>query len=221
MASPSDGPTGRETIAEVRLSHGRLVLAETLAANPELHVELTAQTPDTGDDWILFFTVAGDALDGFDDSLRDDPTVAEPTVLAATGVHRVYRARVVDCVRISGMLGELGFRVLGVTSVDDDWCYRVQGSDRAALARFFERCQERGIAFQLERFFRTPGVGPATPRGLTDGQVEAVRLASEGGYFAVPRRMTLADLAGELGVSRQAASERLRRAVGNLLDETF
>lgn len=210
-----------ETVAEVRLSHDRFVLAETIAAHPDLTVQLTAQAPTQEGDWLLFLSATGDDAAALVEALRDDPTVADPRVLTATEDHCVYRVRIVDGVRVSGVLGDLGFRVLEVTSDDGDWCYRIQGPTRDALTAFFEYCQEADIGFQLERIYRVPGASGTAPRTLTDAQAEALQIAREGGYFAVPREMTLADLAEALDISRQAASERLRRAVGALLEETF
>jgi predicted DNA binding protein len=37
------------------------------------------------------------------------------------------------------------------------------------------------------------------------------------GYFEIPRRVTLTDLAEELGITRQATSERIRRGVNAVL----
>ena len=210
-----------ETVAELRLSHDRFLLGDTIAVHPDLRVQLTTQAPTADGDWMLFLTASGDGVEGLDETLRHDSTVADPTVLTATADHRVYRVRIVDGLRVSGVLGDLGFRVLDVTSDGGDWRYRIQGPDRTALTAFFDYCQEVGIAFELERIYRVPGSDTRAPRSLTDGQAEALRLANEGGYFAVPREMTLGDLAEELDISRQAASERLRRAVGSLLDETF
>jgi predicted DNA binding protein len=210
-----------ETAAELCLSHDRFVLADTIEAHPDVRVQLTAQAPTSDGDWMLFLTASGDGAVQLEETLRRDPTVADPTALTATTDHCVYRVRIVDGVRVSGVLGDLGFRVLDVTSDHGDWRYRIQGPDRTALTAFFEHCQSVGIDVELERIYRVPGSGGPASRTLTDGQAEALRLASEGGYFAVPREMTLGDLADELDISGQAASERLRRAVGSLLEETF
>ncbi|WP_256298331.1 helix-turn-helix domain-containing protein [Haloarchaeobius salinus] len=221
MPSSSDAPGGLETVAEVRLSHDEFLLGETIGSHPGLNVELTAQAPTPDGDWVVFLTATGADAPRVDEALHADSTVADPTPLTVTESHCVYRVRVVDGLRVSGILGDLGFRVLDVSSDDGDWCYRVQGPDRAALTAFFDYCQTVGIGFELERIYRVPGADNPAPRSLTDAQAEALRLANEGGYFAVPREMTLRDLADELDISRQAASERLRRAVGSLLAETF
>ncbi|WP_409348397.1 helix-turn-helix domain-containing protein [Natronorarus salvus] len=48
--------------------------------------------------------------------------------------------------------------------------------------------------------------------GLTEEQTEALTLATERGFFVVPREIDLQDLSTELGISHQLLSERLRRA---------
>lgn len=210
-----------ETVVELCLSHDRFVLGETIERHTDLDVQVTAQAPTPDGDWVLFLTATGEAAADLDDTMRRDPTVADPTPLTATENHAVYRVRIVDGIRVSDVLGDLGFRVLDVTNDGTDWRYRIQGPSRTGLTAFFEYCQGNDIEFELEGIYRVPGSEMPAPRALTDGQTEALRLANDGGYFAVPREMNLDDLADELGISRQAASERLRRAVGTLLDETF
>ena len=65
--------------------------------------------------------------------------------------------------------------------------------------------------------------GAADPRtidgGLTERQRETLVAAYQGGYYDIPRRKTLVDLAAELGVSDQAISERLRRGERKLIHE--
>lgn len=51
---------------------------------------------------------------------------------------------------------------------------------------------------------------------LTPAQEAAVRAAFEAGYFAVPRECTASEVAAELGVSKSAFLERLRRAQSSL-----
>jgi len=44
---------------------------------------------------------------------------------------------------------------------------------------------------------------------ITETQWEAAKLAVEMGYYDVPRRVSLGDLASELGISKSAVSQRL------------
>ena len=57
--------------------------------------------------------------------------------------------------------------------------------------------------------------------GLTPAQAEALQTAFELGYFEVPRDVDASDVAGELGVSKSAFLERLRRGLARLLAETL
>lgn len=54
---------------------------------------------------------------------------------------------------------------------------------------------------------------------LTDKQREMMQTASDMGYFEVPREVGLAAVADEIGISSQAASERLRRGQHKLFGE--
>jgi predicted DNA binding protein len=56
---------------------------------------------------------------------------------------------------------------------------------------------------------------------LTPKQEEALRVAIEMGYFEIPRGADPATVASELGLSKSAFLERLRRAERELLTEVF
>ena len=56
---------------------------------------------------------------------------------------------------------------------------------------------------------------------VTRKQEEALRLAHEEGYFAVPRGASLADLGEEIGVSSQSVSERLRLGLAIVLEQRY
>lgn len=57
--------------------------------------------------------------------------------------------------------------------------------------------------------------------GLTPAQGEALQTAFDLGYFAVPRDADASDVAAELGISKSAFLERLRRGLSRLLGETL
>ncbi|PSP75618.1 transcriptional regulator [Halobacteriales archaeon QS_1_68_20] len=63
----------------------------------------------------------------------------------------------------------------------------------------------------------------AVARGwdLTPAQAEAMRTALAMGYFAVPRAATAAEVAAELGISKSAFLERLRRGQATLFAQVF
>jgi len=56
---------------------------------------------------------------------------------------------------------------------------------------------------------------------LTPAQGEALRVAHEAGYFSVPRGADASEVAAELGISKSAFLERLRRGQGALFEQLF
>jgi hypothetical protein len=83
----------------------------------------------------------------------------------------------------------------------------------------FREFWQRNADFRLHRLTREGDSEPAGD-GLTDGQREALRIAYERGYFEVPRKASLEDVADELDISASSVSERLRRAQTQLIEET-
>jgi predicted DNA binding protein len=105
---------------------------------------------------------------------------------------------------------------------DRGWELRLRFTDHRQLRQFNERCIEKEINLTLQRIYN-PHVPPIQDE-LTSIQWHTLAVAYELGYFAVPRKVTLGELAEHLGVSKQAVSQRLRRAtrtvVGMLLHQS-
>ncbi len=55
---------------------------------------------------------------------------------------------------------------------------------------------------------------------LTDAHRETLEVALTEGYFNVPRRINLVELAESMDISDSAVSQRLRRGVATVLDDT-
>ena len=78
------------------------------------------------------------------------------------------------------------------------------------------------VGARLERVYPMgPGGGAAVEArwNLTPAQAEALRVAYEEGYFAVPRESTASAVAEVLGISKSAFLERLRRGQSALLEQ--
>ncbi|MGM0590036.1 MAG: helix-turn-helix domain-containing protein [Halobacteriota archaeon] len=88
------------------------------------------------------------------------------------------------------------------------------------LSSTHDFCEDHGLAFDIESIRELDGE-PAGRYGLTSDQYDALVTAFERGFFQVPREVTLEDLAGELDISHQALSERLRRGTDALVEDTL
>jgi predicted DNA binding protein len=212
-------------IAEYSLDPDRLSFATALSATPaiELDVERVYRTRSAMP--IVFCWARGDDLDAFESALADDETVVDVQRLSDADDRRLYRVRLTgraSVVTYDAWVG-LGAARLEMRYADGRWHARIRFPGRDALATFREFCLDHDLDFQLDRLYDSDGDGDSeTARSrLTSSQREALRLAHEGGYFAIPRETTLAEIAAELDISDQATSERLRRGCGRLVGDRF
>lgn len=65
---------------------------------------------------------------------------------------------------------------------------------------------------------RSTSIGPSRTL-LTEKQREALLLAYNSGYYAIPRKVTLESIAEGLGIKRVAMQERLRRAENRIISD--
>jgi predicted DNA binding protein len=206
-----------------RIQFGTAVLAETVRACDRDALELNRLD---GSDAIPLRTVVTTdghpaqlqpAFDG-DDSVNRVDVIESPdgrhSYLAVHGensqAESVYQSLVAHCgVFVSG------------TIRDGVWELCVRFPDRESFEAFRDDCPAEEAKLDVQAVYKTH-VSVRTKRcPLTEQQAELIRLAARGGYFEVPREQSLGELATELDISTQAASERLRRGMDSLIDETL
>jgi len=156
------------------------------------------------------------------DALEEDPAVSGLTVLdelADRLLVRVVWER--DEAAVFQLVEETGAVLVAAEGADDEWTITLRFPDQEALSAFYDASRERGVSLEL-RGINEAGFGADDARyGLTAVQWKTLDAAFEAGYFDVPRQVTLAELSARLDVSEQAVSERLRRAVGALVERTL
>lgn len=85
------------------------------------------------------------------------------------------------------------------------------------FSQLFDSLKERFTSVRIERVRRYP-TGIVAPL-LTVKQTEAVRLAYVRGYYEIPRKCEIQEIAEEAGIKRVAMQERLRRAERSIMKE--
>ena len=196
-------------------------LHETLLELPEVEIECE-RIVQGGEDVILpLLWVRQTDFDAFESVLERDSTVEKVERISEFDDEALYQMRWVDSVHLL-----LNFLMNGEATVldaygrNDRWHLRVLYPDREHFSRSYEFVEENGLTFDVESIRELEGE-PAGRYGMTDGQYRALVLAFDRGYFEVPRKADLEDLAEELDVSHQALSERLRRGTGALVEDTL
>ncbi|PSP61499.1 bacterio-opsin activator [Halobacteriales archaeon QH_8_64_26] len=193
-------------------------------AGTDARIELTEFVPVEGR-LVPLCWVDTDAIadrDRFEHGVESDGRVAAFDRLDGTAGWTLYRLEwteaidgFLDALADEDLIVERGFARAGT----DAWTIRLRALDHEALTRFQHQCADHGIEFDVRRVTHD-STEDEDPCGLTDKQREALTLAFDAGYFDVPREISLSELADRLGISRQAYTRRLNRALGNYLAET-
>lgn len=116
-----------------------------------------------------------------------------------------------------GVVRETDVAISHAVGTADRWEVHVFCEDRDDLSAFRTRCDAAGIPVDLARLRQGALDGRESAPSLSEAQFEALRLARDRGYFEVPRQATLEELGEDLGISRQAVSNRLRRGTEKLV----
>jgi predicted DNA binding protein len=187
--------------------------------------ELTWERSDAVDDDIrVLLWAAGGDFEEFEEALEDDPTVTVPLRTVEIGDRRLYQLELIDEGRetsVYPLLIEEGGLVHELTATHEGWEFRVGFPGREAFRRFHAFCRDHGIEIVLRQIYDQRGAPEDDGLRLTGPQREALLAAIDCGYFEIPRESSLADLADQLGVSENAASERLRRGMKRLTLHTL
>lgn len=197
------------------------VLRDSFERAPDVRATWVRSNVDGDRVQVLFWATGGDLAD-FEAATAEDPTVAEQTVLTADGDRKLYRLVLAEsggrqCVY--PVLVDLGGIVRHLEVTANGWDFRVEFPVKEAGSRFFEVCRDRDLRYEIGAIYdRRPD--PGEEYVLTELQEEALVAALESGYLEIPRESSLADLAAELDISPNAASERFRRGVRCLLEQT-
>jgi len=210
------------TLIDVRVPADDFGLGETMAAIPGATFELTPVVMPTDPIGRSMLLVDG-AGDRVGELLGDDPSVVEARPVAGDGcdgslfnVEWRQRPRMV-----ASVIGEAGGTILSAVAAGGEWRLRIHFDDRESVSTAFDFFGRETLAYDLDRIDRPRVAADAFQYGLSDRQRETLVAGFDRGLFSVPRKTDLSTLAGDMDVTHQALSERLRRAHGTLVGNTL
>ncbi|RDZ46336.1 DNA-binding protein [Haloferax sp. Atlit-10N] len=209
------------TIVRGAIPSEEFALGHTLSALPDVEIECE-RIIESGDQTVmpLVWIRHADRSD-IDDALREDPSVDEVTCLSEFDDEFLYRMAWVDHVHLLlQMITNSHATILDAYGWGDEWQFRVLYPARDDFARTHDFAAEHGLRFEVDSI-REMDAEPAGRYGLTESQFEALVTAAREGYFEVPRRISLSELADKMGVSHQSLSERIRRGTDALVEDSL
>lgn len=184
----------------------------------EVSVVGTAREGDSG---VILYSVEG-GTDRFPEVVEQHPSISSVEPIDGPTDDDVYAATFETLPKgFWGTLEQFDVELIRARHEGDVWDVEVAIEDQDQLAAFREMAEEADLPVDVDRRFNPCRAGSGPWFGLTEPQREALSLALREGYFEIPRRCTIADLAGEFDISDQAMSERLRRAIGRLVGNTM
>lgn len=204
-------------IAELEIPSEQIAMSETLTQFEE--IEFDVQELVAHDDVVSpFVWVSGVGIDRLESAFDADPSVGSYRRLTEKSdgsvLYEMEWSRDADIVL--RLIEEAG-AVLHATGETDCWFFQLLYPTHEALSRSYEECRREGLAVDVIRIYRAKDGDDGTSL-LTENQRETVIQAFDRGYYDIPRRTTLGELAESRGTSHQSLSEQLRRAHRNLIE---
>lgn len=205
------------TIMNLAVPADKFALADTFSAVPDVEFD-AVRVATHGTDRVVPLLWARNAdAEPVMSALERDETTSETTLVARRNRDTLFRMRWTDRVRVlTHVLVAEGGAIVSAHGTSDGWTFRVMFPDRSSIASTHEACEEYDVT--IERIADLEDAASIAGDHLTDEQFDTVRRAVDTGYYEVPRRTKLTDLASRSSVSHQALSERLRRGHRTLIE---
>jgi len=196
-------------------------LNHALETVPEMEFELE-RIVETGDQAVMpLLWVRGADEERIAAAFEEDPTVNEIDLLVGFDGEFLYRMEWTDNIDlVVRMLTNAEATILDAYGKGGRWELRILYQERDHFSSVNEFCNSHDLTFDVKSIRELDGE-PAGRFGLTTDQFEALTTAAERGLYAVPREVTLDDLAEEFDISHQALSERIRRGTGALIEDAL
>lgn len=208
-------------IAHLRIPADSFELGRILRLKSGASIKLENLVP-LGERAVPFFVVENQVREDFQKRVSDHPSVERITLVNEHDHRTLYGLdwNVARDVFFQGIL-EAEANLLGGHGTADTWEFEIRFPDHARLGEFQEYCSNAQMALDVGRIYNPTRPEAGTWYGLTERQRETLMRAVQGGYYSIPRRMSTKDLAEELDISDQAVTERLRRAIVTLVENTL
>lgn len=207
-------------IVELDVASQQFELGRILGMEEDTRVNLETMVP-MGDRTVPFFRAHG-AANGFEESVSGHPSVSEVHVVSTHNGEVLYALDwdIAEDDFFKGLV-EAEANILEATGDPETWQFDLRFQSHDSLSAFQDHCVEHSIPIDVRRLYNPtkPDAGPWF--GLTSAQRTTLTRAVEAGYYSIPRGTSTQELGAQFEISDQAVTERLRRAVRNLVTATL
>lgn len=204
-------------ITEFTLPAEAFPFGRSTNGDPDVRVQLERVVP-IDQDRIPFLWATGERFDEFERGLTSSDIVKHAEAITRIGNSVLYYVEwYTDEETFLNGLSDANGAIMDAHG-SSSWSFTVRFQDHADLTRFHQFYQDEEFPVHINRVYSLD----EEPRsefgfGLTPEQRETLTMAVERGYFSVPRETKLDEIADELDITAQAASERVRRGADTVL----
>lgn len=208
-------------IVDLTIPPDSFELGRILELEGEASVVLENLIP-LGEKAVPFFTVHEPARKDFEANVREHPSVESITEVSTHDDQVLYALDwTVSRDLFFQAIFEHNGNLLSGTGRNNAWSFEIRFPAHDALSEFQDSCSNARIPLEVRHVFNPtrPTSGPWY--GLTNVQRDTLTRAVQEGYYSIPRQQSTKELAEEFDVSDQAVTERLRRAIVALVENTI
>jgi hypothetical protein len=208
-------------IVQLRIPGHSFELGRILRTESGTEIHLENMVP-LGERAIPFLSVHDADVPAFERAVREHPSVRELREVSASDDVRLYALDWVVSrdLFFEGLL-ERRVQLLSASGGVAGWEFELRFPDYETYEDFKEYCSNARIPLEVGRLYNPTGPDAGVWYGLTSDQRDTLLRAVEGGYYSIPRGMSTKELASEFDISDQAVTERLRRAIITLVENTL
>ncbi|WP_254535785.1 helix-turn-helix domain-containing protein [Halomarina litorea] len=198
------------TLAELRLPADRVALGAAFRREPALTCRIERVAAGRPDRPFTFAWLGGTDRQGIEEALAADPSVELRRMLAERdGQWLAHLAFDESVALVAAVVTGASGVVCAALAREGAWRLHLRFPSRDDVGATVSHLDRFGFEADLTHIREA---GETDDLRLTEKQRETIEAAYRQGYFEVPRRVSLGELAEDLDVSHQALSERLRRA---------
>lgn len=209
------------TIVEAEVPAPEFALGATLAQVPDVEFDIERVAAHSASHVVPYVWAEGVEGETLEDALADDESVAEVDLLTSVDGKQMYRMDWVGRIELAvHVLTEEDGTIIDAHGRNRTWLLRILFPGREEVSKTVDFAADHGLTFDI-RSINGMEKNRSGRFGLTEQQYEAITAALERGYYEIPRDATAEDLAGEIGISRQAFAERLRRGHKTLAEDAL
>jgi predicted DNA binding protein len=203
---------GVATVFEVEVPAATLALADTFERAPHVEVRLERSVGGARDPTTPFAWIHGVETDRAADLLAADRSVADADMFGEDGDSCLFEIDFDGGIcAFTETISERDGVIVRASATNGVWTFQLRFTDRSDVGEVFDDEFTRQYEATVTRLYGSNDA-PTVRAGVTEKQRQALEAAFEMGYYTVPRGVDLRAVGNRLGVSRQAVSERLRRA---------